>query len=230
VTTESVSSCDPQASLAAFERGAVDLIDRERLTKRLANGQPLRIKFGMDPSSPDLHVGHAIPLLKLRDLQRLGHQIVLIVGDATAMVGDPSGRNQLRPTLSREQVEENLKTYVEQASLVLDMERTEVRRNTEWFDALDFAGLLQLTGRMTVAQMLERDMFQKRMQNSEPIGIHEFLYPLLQGWDSVEVRADIEFGGTDQLFTSSSAAPTSCSTCSSGAPSKSRRASVPRRS
>ncbi|MHC4378691.1 MAG: tyrosine--tRNA ligase [Planctomycetota bacterium] len=200
MTTESVSSCDPQASLAAFERGAVDLIDRERLTKRLANGQPLRIKFGMDPSSPDLHVGHAIPLLKLRDLQRLGHQIVLIVGDATAMVGDPSGRNQLRPTLSREQVEENLKTYVEQASLVLDMERTEVRRNTEWFDALDFAGLLQLTGRMTVAQMLERDMFQKRMQNSEPIGIHEFLYPLLQGWDSVEVRADIEFGGTDQLF------------------------------
>lgn len=195
-----VTSCDPEASLAAFERGAVDLIDRDRLKKRLASGQPLRIKFGMDPSSADLHVGHAIPLLKLRDLQQLGHQVVLIVGDATAMVGDPSGRNQLRPTLSREQVEINLQTYVEQASLLLDMERTEVRRNTEWFDALDFAGLLRLTGRMTVAQMLERDMFQKRMQNSEPIGIHEFLYPLLQGWDSVEVRADIEFGGTDQLF------------------------------
>jgi tyrosyl-tRNA synthetase len=191
---------DARATLAAFRRGAVDLIDDRDLERRLAGGRPLRVKFGMDPSSPDLHVGHAIPLLKLRDLQQLGHQIVLIVGDATAMVGDPTGRNQLRPQLTREEVEQNLRTYVEQAGLVLDMERTEVRRNSEWFDALDFAGLLRLLGRTTVARMLERDTFAKRMRESEPIGMHELLYPILQGWDSVEVRSDVELGGTDQLF------------------------------
>ncbi len=186
--------------LAAFRRGAVDLIEDKQLAAMLAKGRPLRIKFGMDPSSPDLHVGHSIPLLKLRDLQQLGHQIVLIVGDATAMVGDPSGRNKLRPTLTASQVQQNLETYVEQAALVLDMDKTEVRHNKEWFGELDFGGLLRLCGRMTVAQMLERDMFKKRMAANEPIGIHEFLYPLLQGWDSVMVKADVEFGGTDQLF------------------------------
>ena len=191
---------DVDASLAAFERGAVDLIDRDDLRKKLARGEPLRVKFGMDPSSPDLHVGHSIPLLKLRDLQALGHTVVLIVGDATAMVGDPTGRNTLRPQLTREQVEANLKTYVDQASLVLDLERTEVRRNSEWFDDLDFGGLLKLLGRTTVARMLERDTFATRMQAGEAIGVHELLYPILQGWDSVEVRADVELGGTDQLF------------------------------
>ena len=183
-----------------FARGAVDLIEERELVERLAPGRPLRVKFGMDPSSPDLHLGHAIPLLKLRALQRCGHQVVLIVGDATAMVGDPSGRNKLRPQLSRAEVEANLETYTAQAGRVLDMERTEVRRNSEWFDAMGFAEVLQLASRMTVARMIERDTFKKRMRENAPIGIHEFLYPLMQGWDSVQVRADVELGGTDQLF------------------------------
>ena len=190
--------------LAAFERGTVDLIERKQLAdmleKRLAAQRPLRVKFGMDPSSPDLHVGHSVQLLKLRDLQQLGHQIVLIVGDSTAMVGDPSGRNQLRPVLTREQVEVNLQTYMDQAAKVLDMSKTEVRQNSEWFDKMDFYDVLKLTGRMTVARMIERDTFQERMKASEPIGIHEFLYPLMQGWDSVEIECDVELGGTDQLF------------------------------
>ena len=190
--------------LAAFERGTVDLIERkqlaDRLEKSLAEDRPLRVKFGMDPSSPDLHVGHSVQLLKLRDLQQLGHRIVLIVGDSTAMVGDPSGRNQLRPVLNREQVEANLQTYMDQAGKVLDMSKTEVRQNSEWFDKMDFYDVLKLTGRMTVARMIERDTFQERMKSSEPIGIHEFLYPLMQGWDSVEIECDVELGGTDQLF------------------------------
>lgn len=190
--------------VAAFARGTVDLIDEKQLRGMLrvslAEDRPLRVKFGMDPSSPDLHVGHAVQLLKLRDLQELGHQIVLIVGDATAMVGDPSGRNKLRPQLTREQVEENLITYTQQAAQVLDLERTEVRRNSEWFDKMDFADILALTSRMTVAQMIERDTFQKRIKAGEPVGIHEFLYPLMQGWDSVKIECDVELGGTDQLF------------------------------
>jgi len=193
-----------ERQLAVFQRGACDLIEEKQLrgmiARSLDDGRPLRIKFGMDPSSPDLHLGHAVQLRKLRDLQDLGHQIVLIVGDATAMVGDPSGRNKLRPVLSREEVDANQRTYVEQAARVLDMERTEVRRNSEWFDAMNFEELLRLTTRMTVAQMLERDTFQTRMEASEPIGINEFLYPLMQGWDSVQVEADLELGGTDQLF------------------------------
>lgn len=190
--------------LAVFRRNTVDLIDERALGSRIAHslreGRPLRVKFGMDPTSPDLHVGHAVQLLKLRDLQQLGHQIVLIVGDATAMVGDPSGRNKLRPQLSRSEVEANLATYTDQAGQVLDLERTEVRRNSEWFDALGFDDILRLAGKMTVAQMIERDTFQERMRAGEPIGLHELLYPLMQGWDSVMVRADLELGGTDQLF------------------------------
>ena len=190
--------------LAAFKRGCVDLIEEKQLAalleKSLGEDRPLRIKFGMDPSSPDLHIGHGVQLMKLRDLQLLGHQIVLIVGDSTAMVGDPSGRNQLRPVLTREQVEENLATYKEQAAKVLDMSKTEVRHNSEWFDKMDFYDVLRLSARMTVARMIERDTFQKRMNDKEPIGIHEFLYPLMQGWDSVEIRCDVELGGTDQLF------------------------------
>ncbi len=190
--------------LAVFQRGVCDLIEEQQLrgmiAKSLSEERPLRIKFGMDPSSPDLHLGHAVQLRKLRDLQDLGHQIVLIVGDATAMVGDPSGRNKLRPVLSREEVDANQQTYVEQAARVLDMERTEVRKNSEWFDKMNFEELLRLTTRMTVAQMLERDTFQTRMEASEPIGINEFLYPLMQGWDSVQVESDLELGGTDQLF------------------------------
>ena len=195
---------DAETLLAAFQRGTTDLIEEKQLrgmiAKSLETGAPLRIKFGMDPSSPDLHLGHAVQLRKLRDLQELGCQVVLIVGDATAMVGDPSGKSKLRPVLTREEVEHNLRTYTDQAGRVLDMEKTEVRRNSEWFDAMGFEELLKLTTRMTVAQMLEREMFQTRMKNEEPIGINEFLYPLMQGWDSVMVKSDVELGGTDQLF------------------------------
>jgi len=190
--------------LTVFKRGIADLIDEKQLAgmlrKSLTSSTPLRIKFGMDPSSADLHIGHAVQLFKLRDLQELGHTIVLIVGDSTAMVGDPSGRNKLRPVLTKEEVEANLVTYTDQAGKVLDMSRTEVRRNSEWFEAMGFADLLKLTTRMTVAQMIERDTFQTRMQANEPIGINEFLYPLMQGWDSVQIKCDMELGGTDQLF------------------------------
>ena len=200
----SAAADELERHLAAFRRGAVDLVEErelaQRLRERLERRQGLRVKFGMDPSSPDLHVGHAIPLLKLRDLQRLGHTIVLIVGDATARVGDPSGRNKLRPQLSRAEVEANLKTYTAQAGRVLDMSAAEVRHNSEWFDSMGFEDVLALAARMTVARMLERDTFNERVRSGEPIGIHELLYPLMQGWDSVQVRADVELGGTDQLF------------------------------
>jgi tyrosyl-tRNA synthetase len=194
-----MSALSPQ-SVDAFARNASDLIERRELAERLASGRPLRVKFGMDPSSPDLHLGHCVQLFKLRALQRAGHRIVLIVGDSTALVGDPSGRNKLRPQLTRAEVEQNLATYVAQVTKVLDLELTEVHRNSEWFDAMRFDDVLRLASRMTVARMLERDTFQKRVADSEPIGIHEFLYPLMQGWDSVQIRADVELGGTDQLF------------------------------
>ena len=188
--------------LEAFRRGTVDFVNEEELVRKLerAGGRGLRVKLGLDPSSRDLHVGHAVLLRKLRDLQDLGHEIILLVGEATAMVGDPSGRNKLRPQLTREEVKANLATYTEQAALVLDMEKTEVRYNTEWFDQMGFADVLGLMSRMTVAQMIQRDTFEKRLAASEPIGMHEFLYPLMQGWDSVVLEADVEFGGTDQLF------------------------------
>jgi len=193
-----------EESLAAFRRGAVDLIEERELVQALERAQRerrgLRVKFGMDPSSPDLHVGHAVILLKLRDLQQLGHTVVLIVGDATAMVGDPSGRNKLRPQLTRAEVNANLVTYTEQAGILVDMEKAEVRRNSEWFDAMRFEDLLRLLGRRTVAQTLAREDFQKRLAEEAPIGLHELVYPVMQGWDSVQVRADVEFGGTDQLF------------------------------
>lgn len=193
-----------EQELSVFRRGVVELVEERELVERLTESRrtkkPLRVKFGMDPSSPDLHVGHAIPLLKLRALQELGHTIVLIVGDATAMVGDPSGRNKLRPQLSRADVEKNLTTYVDQAAKVLDISKTEIRKNSEWFDKMRFEDFLKLCGRMTVARMLERDTFDKRMKENEPIGIHELVYPLMQGWDSVMIRCDLELGGTDQLF------------------------------
>ncbi len=191
----------------AFERILACCVDRieagelrARLDQARQEQRPLRVKFGMDPSSADLHVGHAIALRKLRQIQELGHKLVLIVGDSTAMVGDPSGRNKLRPQLTRQEVEQNLVTYTDQAAKLVDLSRAEVRRNSEWFDAMRFEDVLRLASKMTVARMLERDTFQKRVQDNEPIGIHEFLYPLMQGWDSVEIRCDIEFGGTDQLF------------------------------
>lgn len=200
------ATADPRVAehLAAFQRGAIDLIEagelQERLARALGAGEGLRVKFGMDPNSPDVHVGHMVQLRKLRDLQDLGHTVVLIVGDATAMIGDPSGKNKLRPQLSREEVQANLTTYRDQAALVLDMDRCEVRQNSEWFDGMGFEEFVRLCGRMTVARMLERDTFQERVAAQQPIGIHEFLYPLMQGWDSVMIDCDVELGGTDQLF------------------------------
>jgi len=172
----------------------------EDLAARLAAGRSLRVKLGVDPSSPDLHLGHAVQLRYLARMQRLGHQPVLIIGDATAMVGDPSGRNVTRPQLSREQVAANARTYFEQAGRVLDMARVEVRYNSEWFGAMGFMDAIRLGAWMTVARMLERDTFAERLSRQQPIGIHELLYPLMQAHDSVRVVADMEIGGTDQTF------------------------------
>ncbi len=193
---------------ALLLRGVVDCVQAEDLRKRLrasiAAQRPLRVKLGFDPTSSDLHLGHAVVLRKLRQFQDLGHHAVFIVGGATAMLGDPSGKDKTRPTLTREQVEENAKTYLAQAFKVVRREEVrgeiEVRNNADWFLAQGFADFIRLCSKMTVARMVERDNFTKRMKEGLPIGIHEFIYPLLQGQDSVEVRADVELGGTDQLF------------------------------
>lgn len=181
-------------------RGAVDVINREEFIKRLDAGKPLRVKLGIDPSSPDIHLGHTVVLRRLRAFQDAGHQAVLIIGDYTAMVGDPSGKNKTRPQLKQEDVERNAETYIAQAAKVLDMDKVELRRNGEWFSKMEFLDVLKLCSRSTVARMMERDDFTKRFKSETPISIHEFLYPLMQGWDSVMLKADVELGGTDQLF------------------------------
>lgn len=190
--------------LEQIRRGVVDLVDEAELGRRLeesrAQDRPLRVKLGIDPSSPDIHLGHTVVLRKLRDFQRLGHRAVLLWGTATAMVGDPSGRNKTRPTLTRAQVEANKTTYREQVARVLDVATMEERENGEWFDRMGFMDCIQLAGRYTVARILERNDFSERFRQNQPISVHEFLYPLLQGWDSVELQADVELGGTDQLF------------------------------
>lgn len=185
-------------------RGAEDVLSEDELRKRLRKcvetGKPLRVKLGIDPSSPDIHLGHTVVLRKLRAFQDAGHQAVLIIGDYTAMVGDPSGKNKTRPQLTIEQVEQNAQTYIAQAAKVVDMKKCEVVRNGEWFHTMEFLDVLKLAARTTVAQMLERDDFTNRYSAQVPISLHEFLYPLMQGWDSVMVKADVELGGTDQLF------------------------------
>jgi len=170
------------------------------MTRKLEKGTPLRIKLGVDPTAPDLHLGHAVPLRKLRQFQELGHIVVLIIGDFTALIGDPSGRNTTRPPLTREQIDANAQTYVDQAFRILDPEKTELRRNSDWLAALDFADLLRLTSQFTVARTLERDDFAKRYASQQSISLHEFLYPVAQAYDSVAIEADVELGGTDQLF------------------------------
>ena len=174
----------------------------ERLTAAAKDGRQMRIKLGMDPTAPDLHLGHAVVLRKMRQFQDLGHKAVLIIGDATAMIGDPTGKKKTRPILSPAEVEANAKTYFDQAGKILDTspDKLEVRKNSEWLGKMNFMDSLRLAGRMTVARMLERDTFQERYKAGEPIYIHEFMYPLMQGWDSVMVRADVELGGTDQTF------------------------------
>jgi tyrosyl-tRNA synthetase len=180
--------------------GAADALPEGALQEHLAADRPLRVKLGIDPSRPDLTLGHAVVLRKLRQFQDLGHRVVLIVGDFTGRVGDPSGRSETRPMLSPEQIEDNARTYLEQAGLVLDLDRAEVRRNAEWLGALDMGEVIRLASVATVAQMLERDDFHQRHRAGDPISVVEFLYPLLQGYDSVAVRADVELGGTDQTF------------------------------
>jgi len=189
-----------EEQLAIIRRGAVNIVPEDELLARLRTGRPLRVKLGVDPTAPDIHLGHTVALTKLRQLQDLGHQAVLIIGDFTALIGDPSGRSATRPQLVRADIEANAKTYVDQVFKVLDPARTEVRRNSEWLGALTLEQLIPLASQVTVARMLERDDFEQRYRAGTPIGLHEFLYPIIQGYDSVVVRSDIELGGTDQTF------------------------------
>jgi tyrosyl-tRNA synthetase len=193
-----------QAALAASLRGCDELLIESEWVGKLARaertGTPLRAKLGLDPTAPDIHVGHTVVLNKLRQLQDLGHTVIFLIGDFTSLIGDPSGRNTTRPPLTAEQIQVNAETYYRQASLVLDPERTEIRYNSEWCDALGARGMIKLAASATVARMLERDDFTKRFQSGVPISIHEFLYPLMQGYDSVALKSDIELGGTDQKF------------------------------
>ena len=193
-----------QEALAIAKRGVDELLIESEFAQKLARsektGQPLRIKLGLDPTAPDLHLGHTVVLNKLRQLQDLGHQVIFLIGDFTSMIGDPSGRNVTRPPLTREQIEANAMTYFKQASLVLDAARTEIRYNSEWCDPLGARGMIQLASRYTVARMMERDDFTKRYKSGTPIAVHEFLYPLMQGYDSVALKSDLELGGTDQKF------------------------------
>jgi tyrosyl-tRNA synthetase len=191
---------DIQSALDLIGRGAEEIIKREELEARLRMGRPLRIKAGFDPTAPDLHLGHTVLLNKMRQFQDLGHQVIFLIGDFTGMIGDPTGKNVTRKPLTREDVAANARTYAEQVFKVLDRERTEVRFNSEWFDRMDAADMVRLAAQHTVARMLERDDFAKRHAAQQPIAIHEFLYPLVQGHDSVALRADVELGGTDQTF------------------------------
>jgi len=201
-----ISTLSIDEKMKMLVRGTEHVYSAEELAKRLAQaqktGKPMRVKLGMDPTAPDLHLGHAVVLRKMRQFQDLGHKAVLIIGDATAMIGDPTGKKKTRPVLSREQVDANAKTYFAQAGKILDMspEKVEVRYNSEWLHKMSFTDALKLAGKMTVARMLERDTFQERYKGGEAIYIHEFLYPLMQGWDSVCINADVELGGTDQTF------------------------------
>ncbi|MCL4744825.1 MAG: tyrosine--tRNA ligase [Burkholderiaceae bacterium] len=208
--TEGSARTAPAASESAREALAVSLrgcdellIESEwlaKLARSEATRRPLRIKLGLDPTAPDLHLGHTVVLNKMRQLQDLGHTVIFLIGDFTAMIGDPSGRNATRPPLTRKQIEDNAKTYFSQASLVLDAERTEIRYNSEWSDPLGARGMIELAAKYTLARMLERDDFTKRYRGGLPISIHELLYPLMQGYDSVALASDIELGGTDQKF------------------------------
>lgn len=190
----------PEEQLHIISSGAAAIVPEAALMEKLKRGAPLNIKLGVDPTAPDLHLGHAVPFRKLRQFQDLGHEVTLIIGDGTALIGDPSGRNTTRPQLTREEVQANVKTYVEQAFLILDPEKTTLRYNSEWILNLDMEGLLKLLANFTVARILERDDFHNRYGSGQPIGLHEFLYPVMQAYDSVVIKADVELGGTDQLF------------------------------
>lgn len=191
---------DIQKALREISRGAQEIIPLDELKKKLESKRQLIIKLGMDPTAPDIHLGHTVILNKLRTFQELGHKVVLIIGDFTASVGDPSGKNTTRPQLSREKILENAQTYADQAFKILDKEKTEIKYNSQWLDQLGTTGTIKLASKLTVARMLEREDFTKRYQSGQPIAIHEFLYPLFQGYDSIALKADVELGGTDQKF------------------------------
>jgi tyrosyl-tRNA synthetase len=191
---------DVTEALARIKRGCDELIVEEELVRKLKTGRALRIKFGLDPTAPDLHLGHTVVLNKLRHFQDLGHQVQYLIGDFTGMIGDPTGKNQTRPPLSREQILENAKSYREQMSKILDPDKTQVMFNSEWSDKLGAEGMIRLSARYTVARLLERDDFSKRFKSKQPIAVHELLYPLMQGYDSVAMKSDVELGGTDQKF------------------------------
>src|SRR5690554_3440271 len=191
---------DIGAALEQIKRGAEELLVEEELCEKLRSGRPLRVKAGFDPTAPDLHLGHTVLLNKLRHFQDLGHHVMFLIGDFTGMIGDPSGKNSTRPPLTREQIEANARTYKEQVFKVLDPERTEVCFNSSWMNELGSAGMLKLASHYSVARMLERDDFSKRYAAGQSIAVHEFLYPLCQGYDSVVMKADVELGGTDQKF------------------------------
>ncbi len=193
-----------ERALALVKRGVDELLVESELAQKMARaaatGKPLRCKLGLDPTAPDIHLGHTVVLNKLRQLQDLGHTVIFLIGDFTSMIGDPSGRNTLRPPLSREEIEANSETYFEQAALVLDRARTEIRYNSEWSEPLGAAGMIKLAAKYTLARLLEREDFAKRYRENSPIAMHELLYPLMQGYDSVALHSDLELGGTDQKF------------------------------
>lgn len=191
---------DMDRQLEVIKRGAIELISEDELKDKLARKKKLRIKLGLDPTAPDLHLGHTVVMQKLRQFQELGHQVIFLIGDFTARIGDPSGRNATRPPLSTAEIEKNLKTYIEQASKILDPKRLELRYNSEWLGKMSFADVIGLATHYTLARMMEREDFKKRYSAGDPLSIHELLYPLMQGYDSVVLEADVELGGTDQIF------------------------------
>jgi len=193
-------NADMKEQIAELLRGTSEVLVEGELVKKLARGKPLRIKAGFDPTAPDLHLGHTVLINKMRQFQSFGHEVTFLIGDFTGMIGDPSGRNSTRPPLTRDQVAANARTYQEQIFKILDPEKTRVDFNSRWFGEMNAAGLIEIAGRHTVARMLERDDFAKRYKGNQPIAIHEFLYPLVQGYDSVALRSDVELGGTDQKF------------------------------
>src|SRR5512132_2492877 len=191
---------DVSEALARIKRGCNELIVEEELARKLKTGRALRVKLGLDPTAPDLHLGHTVVINKLRHFQELGHQVQFLIGDFTGMIGDPTGKNQTRPPLTREEILKNARTYREQVFKILDPEKTQVLFNSEWSDKLGAEGMIRLAAKYTVSQLLERDDFHKRFAEERPIALHELLYPLVQGNDSVAMKSDVELGGTDQKF------------------------------
>ncbi len=189
-----------EKTVEIIKQGVVDCIPEKELRSKLESGKKLRVKLGMDPTAPDLHLGHAVVLKKMKQLQDLGHEVIFLIGDYTASIGDPSGKSKTRPPLTQEQIQQNAKTYFEQVRKILDPNKVTITYNSQWLDKLDFASVIKLCSKITVARLIERDDFAKRLKNNQPIALHELLYPVMQGYDSVELQADIELGGTDQTF------------------------------